>query len=125
MTIASSFLPSTKPAHEVSPMNGGIFQPSTVTGKSLRGALTLNTPSAALHVPDSPVICAMRFVSSAALAVKAIAAAMASTEMILLNSFVLIALESSLASECQVVEQRHAVGLRPNADRSCVLEYLI
>ena len=31
MTIASSFLPSTNPAHEVSPMNGGIFQPSTVT----------------------------------------------------------------------------------------------
>src|SRR2546426_5825089 len=52
-------------AHEVSPMNGGIFHSSTFTATSLRGAVILNTPSAALHAPLKPVICSMRLVSSA------------------------------------------------------------
>ena len=59
-------------------VNGGILQPSTETGRSLRGAVTLNTPSATLHVPGSPVSCAMRFVSSAPFAVSGSETAMAS-----------------------------------------------
>src|SRR5262245_36124472 len=77
--MASACLPSIKPAHVVSPMNGGIFQPSTVTGRSLRGAVTLNTPSVAFQDPGSPVIWAIRFVSRAASAVGNSRAARAST----------------------------------------------
>jgi len=53
-------------------MNGGIFHSSTFTVTSLRGAETLNTLSAAFHVPLSPVICSMRLVSSDAARVVAI-----------------------------------------------------
>ena len=64
--MASLVLPSMNPAHDVRPMNGGSFQPSTDTGRLLRGAVTLKTPSAAFHVPFSPVSCSRRFVSSEA-----------------------------------------------------------
>ena len=66
--MASAFLPSMNPAQLVRPMKGGIFQPSTDTGRSLRGAVTLKTPSAALHAPLRPVSCSMRLVLSAAIA---------------------------------------------------------
>jgi len=52
-------------------MNGGVIQPSAVTGRSLRGAETLNTPSAAFQVPGRPVMAAMRLVLSAAPALHA------------------------------------------------------
>src|SRR3954466_7633420 len=42
--MRSESFPLVNAAHEVRPMNGGIFQPSTRIGTSLRGALTLNTP---------------------------------------------------------------------------------
>ncbi|MEW6158208.1 MAG: hypothetical protein AB1813_12290 [Verrucomicrobiota bacterium] len=46
-------------------MKGGIFQPSTETGKSFRGAVTLNTPSEGIQVPFSPVMVSIRLVSRA------------------------------------------------------------
>src|SRR5437867_7746302 len=66
MTMASAFLPARNAAHEVSPMKGGIFHSSTFTATSLRGCVTLKTPSAAFHAPFSPVMCSMRLVSSGA-----------------------------------------------------------
>src|SRR5262245_3903338 len=62
--MASAVLPWMKPTQVVKPMKGGIFQPSTDTGKSVRGAVTLNTASAGVSVPFSPVISWMRLVSS-------------------------------------------------------------
>ena len=41
MTIACSFIPGLNAAHDVRPMNGGIFTPSTLTLTSSRGKLTL------------------------------------------------------------------------------------
>ena len=46
-------------------MKGGIFHSSTFTVTSLRGAVTLKTPSAAFQDPLMPVTCSMRLVSSA------------------------------------------------------------
>jgi len=43
----------------VSPMNGGIALPSTVTLTSLRGKLTLSTFSSLLNVGFAPVICSI------------------------------------------------------------------
>src|SRR5438034_1855893 len=129
MTIASSFLPSTNPAHVVRPMNGGIFHPSTETGRSLRGAVTLNTPSAALQVPGSPVICAIRLVSSAACAANGSATAIANDRRSVsdFNIFMVCCscVESSLRSKGEVVEERHTVGLCPDADRARILERVI
>src|SRR5262249_16792758 len=51
-------------AHDVSPMNGGIVQPSTETFVSALGDVTLKTPSSAMSVPLSPVISSIRAVSS-------------------------------------------------------------
>src|SRR6266542_4279557 len=54
MTIASTpgFSPGVNAAHEVSPMKGGtLFQPSTETGKSLRGNETLTTLSELSGLP--------------------------------------------------------------------------
>src|SRR5882757_6579551 len=53
MSMRSESLPFVNAAHDVRPMNGGIFQPSTRIGTSLRGALTLNTPGVA--APFRPV----------------------------------------------------------------------
>lgn len=47
-------------------MNGGICQPSTLTFTSLRGAVTLNTPSASLSTPLRPVAVSIFTVSKAA-----------------------------------------------------------
>ncbi len=63
MTIASDFLPSTNAAQVVRPMKGGMFHPSTAILTSVRGAVTLKTPSAALKVPFKPVSCSSRLVS--------------------------------------------------------------
>ena len=56
MTIAPPILLCVNAAHVQSPMNGGIVQPSTTIFTSLRGTVTLKTPSAALQTPLSPVI---------------------------------------------------------------------
>ena len=65
MTMAPALSSALKAAQLVSPMNGGSFQPSTVTGTSLRGEVTLNTPSASLRVPLRPVMVSTAAVSSA------------------------------------------------------------
>ena len=44
--LDAGFSPGVNAAHEVSPMNGGIFQPSTSTVTSPRGNETFTTPSA-------------------------------------------------------------------------------
>lgn len=53
MTIASmpGFSPGVNAAHEVKPMKGGIVQPSTCTGTSLRGNETLTTLSDVSGLP--------------------------------------------------------------------------
>lgn len=55
MTMISDLPPALKAAQLVRPMNGGIVQPSTATGTSLRGAVILKTPSASIRVPFRPV----------------------------------------------------------------------
>src|SRR5438552_2225132 len=64
MTIAGFSFPSVKAAQEVRPMNGGIAHLSTVTLISLRGTLTLKTPSSSFHFPLSPVTSSIRAMSS-------------------------------------------------------------
>lgn len=65
-SITSDFTPDVNAAQLVSPMNGGIVQPSTEIGRSLRGAVTLKTFSAWVNVPFIPVSCSIFAVSSAA-----------------------------------------------------------
>src|SRR6185503_11107916 len=64
MTITSSVFCSVNAAHEASPMKGGIVQLSTDTFTSLRGAVTLKTPSLVLSAPFKPMICSTLAVSS-------------------------------------------------------------
>src|SRR6266540_4048499 len=63
MTITSSFFCSVNAAHEARPMNGGIVQPSTEIFTSLRGEVTLKTPSLVLSAPFKPMICSILAVS--------------------------------------------------------------
>src|SRR5882724_5611955 len=65
MSITSSVFCSVNAAHEASPMNGGIVQPSTETFTSLRGEVTLKTPSLVFSAPFTPIICSISAVSSA------------------------------------------------------------
>src|SRR5207253_3406528 len=60
--MRSSFIPSLKAAQEVNPIKVGIVQPSTPIFTSLRGAVTLNTPSSLFNVPLRPVISSRRAV---------------------------------------------------------------
>src|SRR5438067_11447065 len=71
MTMPCSFKAGLKAAQEVSPMNGAIDHLSTETLTSLRGELTLKTPSSAFILPFNPVSCSMRLVSSWACAARA------------------------------------------------------
>src|SRR5256885_1868278 len=64
MTMASSFVPSLNAAHDVRPIKGGRTEPSTTIFTSLRGAVTLNTPSSLFKVPLRRVISSMRAVFS-------------------------------------------------------------
>src|SRR6266404_4025982 len=71
MTMPCSFTAGLKAAQEVSPMNGAIGHLSTETLTSLRGELTLKTPSSTFILPFNPVSCSMRLVSSWACAARA------------------------------------------------------
>src|SRR5258708_7174671 len=126
MTMVSPIFPSVKAAHEASPMNGGMVQPSTAIFTSLRGAVALKTRSAALQVPLTPVICSMRFVSSAARAASGSVAAMASDFRNREIAQVVIicrgSIESSFRAKGEIVEEPHAVGLGPDTDRGGRLE---
>src|SRR5882757_321584 len=64
MTMASSFMPGLKAAQEVKPMKGGICHWSTETLTSVRGAVTLKTPSSVFILPLKPVAAWMALVSS-------------------------------------------------------------
>src|SRR5258705_14002432 len=57
ITIASATpaFPGENAAHVVSPMKGGIFQPSTATSTSLRGNATRTAPSAVFSVDSACV----------------------------------------------------------------------
>src|SRR5438552_5304001 len=76
MTIAP-FRACVNAAHVPRPMNGGIVHPSTMTFTSLRGKVTLYTPSFSFIFPLSPVILSIFAVSSAASALTPIAAEIA------------------------------------------------
>mgnify|MGYP001578354644 CR=1 FL=1 len=55
ITMASAFLPFWEASQDVSPMKGRMTEPSTVTFTSVRGEVTLNTPSASFIAPLRPV----------------------------------------------------------------------
>src|SRR6184192_4178662 len=114
MTMTSPIFASVKAAHEPSPMNGGIFQPSTAIFTSVRGEVTLKTTSAALQVPLSPMTCSMPFVSSAALAasgsVVAIASDFKNREIASVFIVFLVAVKSSFCTKDEIIEECHAVG---------------
>src|SRR5437773_5807965 len=64
MTIVPPIFPLPNAAHEASPINGGIVQPSMEVFTSLRDRLTLKTPSSVLSAPFTPMICSIFAVSS-------------------------------------------------------------
>ena len=51
-------------AHDVRPIGGVMCTPPEVTLRSVRGALTLNTPAFSSSLPFAPVSCSMRAWSS-------------------------------------------------------------
>src|SRR5207249_11921237 len=61
IVLAPAFI---KAAYYASPIGGVIFTPATVTLRSLRGTVTLNTPSFSLSSPFTPVSCSILAVSS-------------------------------------------------------------
>src|SRR2546427_5508063 len=129
MTMTPPIFASVKAAQEASPMNGGIDQPSTTIFTSLRGAVTLKTPSAALQAPLTPVICSTRFVSRAAFAASGSVAAMASDfknpEIVYVFIVFVVSVETSFCAKGEIIKESHAVGFRPDTDSACLLEGVV
>src|SRR5689334_20519931 len=61
MASATPRLPGENATQEVSPMKGGIFQPSTRTSVSLRGNDAFTTPSGLVSAFSTPVASATAF----------------------------------------------------------------
>ena len=89
-------------AQAVRPRSGIIRAPATVASMSLRGKLTLNTPSFSFSAPLRPVNCSMRLVSGAGVSAMA-----AGTNQRAVHS------NAARRSTCAAVMTLTSIGCRP------------